>query len=295
MESSFDELPAEERAFVLQHLSGREEYERMRALLLGFSDDDDARHAPADPAVREHVLEVFRAQQRPRHTIWLNSMAAFLLPQRPADRWRTALALGSVALLISLAVLAPWADRDPAPGGIAQLREVQAPAGSTRAEKSTPDITTASNATANGTATREGLTDAGTALNLEAPPTAAAASVTATATVDAPQTDLEHVVAEAPADDQITTVQSPAVRSGKDAKADAQPFSHLVEADELLTNQSMAGASSSPSSAGEGAVALRSVDRKRRTGRTREVEDKVAGAGTVMDPAPYLGMLRAAW
>ena len=49
-ERTFDELLPEERAFVLRHLSGRTEYERMRALL-GQLQRNEQRpsHVEADP------------------------------------------------------------------------------------------------------------------------------------------------------------------------------------------------------------------------------------------------------
>ncbi len=101
LERSFDELLEEERAYALRHLESRAEYERMRALLHHVRDGKSAQ-APldADPAVRERVLQAFRAQQLPQWQIWLNSVGGFLLPARPSSYWRPVLALGTVAALI---------------------------------------------------------------------------------------------------------------------------------------------------------------------------------------------------
>ena len=113
LERSFDELLAEERAYALRHLADRAEYERMRALLHHVREGKrDNAPMDADPAVREHVLAAFRAQQQPQWRIWLNSVGGFLLPSRPSMYWRPALALGTVAVLI-FASLMTWNAMEP--------------------------------------------------------------------------------------------------------------------------------------------------------------------------------------
>ncbi len=106
IERPYDALLEEERAFVLRHLSGRDEYEAMRALLLNVH-DNDASTAPVDaePSVRAHVMAVFRSEQQPQWRIWLNSVHAFLLPKEASAMWRPALALGSLALVAWLVVV----------------------------------------------------------------------------------------------------------------------------------------------------------------------------------------------
>ena len=105
-ERTFDELLPEERAFVLRHLSGRAEYERMRALL-GQLQRNEQRpsHVEADPVVKDRVMEVFRAQQRPTWRVWLNTVHAFLLPEDTASLRRPALAFASIALLVTVSVI----------------------------------------------------------------------------------------------------------------------------------------------------------------------------------------------
>ena len=105
-ERTFDELLPEERAFVLKHLSGRAEYERMRALL-GQLQRNEQRPSSvvADPVVKDRVMEVFRAQQRPTWRVWLNTVHAFLLPEDTASLWRPALAFASIALLVTVSVI----------------------------------------------------------------------------------------------------------------------------------------------------------------------------------------------
>ena len=106
-ERSFDELLEEERAFVLRHLSGREEYEAMRGLLHQVRTEEQGPHEPiaADPHIREHVLKVYRERQMPSWRIWLNTVQAFLLPGEAKAFWRPALAIATVLLLVTGGVL----------------------------------------------------------------------------------------------------------------------------------------------------------------------------------------------
>lgn len=113
-ERAFDELLPDERAFVLRHMSGRDEYERMRALLHYVRPDERERGTiePED-RVRRNVMAAFRAQQQPQWRIWLNSIALWLAPKDAAasphwwaSAWRPALAFGSLALLIVAGVVA---------------------------------------------------------------------------------------------------------------------------------------------------------------------------------------------
>lgn len=106
-ERSFDELLAEERTFVLRHLSGREEYENMRRLLHQVRADESGPQEVLEPeeSVREHVLNVFRERQHPSWRVWLNTVQTFLFPKEASAFWRPALAIATVALLVTGAVL----------------------------------------------------------------------------------------------------------------------------------------------------------------------------------------------
>lgn len=100
-ERGFDELLGEERAYVLRHLTGREEYETMRALLNQVRDDGRTRDLIAvDDSVRTNVLAAFRAGQQPQWKIWLNSIGTLLWPKEVSAMWRPALAFASLAVLI---------------------------------------------------------------------------------------------------------------------------------------------------------------------------------------------------
>ena len=126
IERPYDELLEMERAFVLRHLSGRAEYEAMRALLLNFH-DDAARIEPinAESTVRAHVLDVFRAEQQPQWRIWLNSVHVFLVPKEASAMWRPALALGSVALVAWLVVIGTRQMEQANVPQLAQLKETK--------------------------------------------------------------------------------------------------------------------------------------------------------------------------
>ncbi|HOY29139.1 MAG TPA: hypothetical protein PLR96_09205 [Flavobacteriales bacterium] len=108
-ERGFDELLPDERAFVLRHMSGRDEYERMRALLHYVRPDErDRSTIEPEDRVRTNVLATFRAHQQPQWRIWLNGISLWLAPKEASAHplWRPALAFGSLALLIVAGVVA---------------------------------------------------------------------------------------------------------------------------------------------------------------------------------------------
>lgn len=108
-ERGFDELLPDERAFVLRHMSGRDEYERMRALLHYVRPDErDRGTIEPEDRVRTNVLAAFRAQQQPQWRIWLNGISLWLAPKEASAHplWRPALAFGSLALLIVAGLVA---------------------------------------------------------------------------------------------------------------------------------------------------------------------------------------------
>lgn len=124
-ERGFDELLEEERAYVLRHLTGREEYEAMRALLYQVR-DDVSKQPPlqADADVKTAVMAAFRAQQQPQWRIWLNSLGALLWPKEMSAMWRPALAIASVALLIVAGVqVMKVTDKATAHEQVAELKQ----------------------------------------------------------------------------------------------------------------------------------------------------------------------------
>ncbi|HRH38235.1 MAG TPA: hypothetical protein PK760_07815 [Flavobacteriales bacterium] len=132
-ERSFDELLEEERAYVLRHLSGREEYEAMRLLLTNVRmDERDQAPLQPDADVRMNVMAAFRAQQVPQWRIWLNSLTAlFAAGEARANTlwyeraWRPALAFASIAVLIVAGV--KLASRTSSMSEHKQVAELHAP------------------------------------------------------------------------------------------------------------------------------------------------------------------------
>ncbi len=278
LERNFDELLAEERAYALRHLANREEYERMRTLLHHAREEGDGQlPVDADPAVREHVLQVFRAQRHPRWTIWLNSLGGFLLPARPMQLWRPVLTLGTLAVLVFTAVEAYNSiDRN---GGktlaeVKQQNTPPAPVQPARMEKQE------------------------------------ASSQTEEAVSPAPIGSLQNEVAAEP------TQMAPAAPSVAQAmeheeRTKAAPTSQLAEqsrsAEESITADSMEQTAATTTISRD-EVAVTSMDAARQAGkrelketdRTRAKAYSEVAADNPQAPQPYteddlLGLLRAAW
>ncbi|HMN06297.1 MAG TPA: hypothetical protein PKD45_11270 [Flavobacteriales bacterium] len=191
LERGFDELLAEEKAYVLRHLESAADYTRMRALLLHMQ-EEGSRQPPvdADPAVREHVLQAFREQQRPQWRIWLNSVAAFMAPARPVHYWRPALALGVVTLLITGSLSVWQAIHRSEKGMVASLKETEVQTPPRPAEVSAPPTGTAHGATEAATEQTEMPAPAPRqAVPAPAPPTAALADIAVRSAGAAPPMD----------------------------------------------------------------------------------------------------------
>lgn len=148
-ERSFDALLDEERAFVLRHLSGREEYERMRALLHYVRPDERLRRDDLEPEerIRQHVLTAFRAQQKPQWRIWLNTLAAWASPADMTQLWRPALAFGSLAVLVVAGYVAVDTFNANRTSGLAELEKLPG--------RETPELTSVDTSKADNTTERE--------------------------------------------------------------------------------------------------------------------------------------------
>ncbi len=126
-ERGFDELLEEERAFVLRHLSGRDEYERMRALLSHLRDAGrDQEPLEAHPVVKERVMAAFREAQQPTWRIWLNSLGGWLFPPQAQGFWRPALAFATLALVVTAGVLGYQRLADDRQQQVAEVRREKA-------------------------------------------------------------------------------------------------------------------------------------------------------------------------
>lgn len=106
-ERTYDELLEEERSYVLRHLSGKSEYESMRALLLNLrGSEKDRPLITSDDILRENVMRAFRERHKPQWKIWLNSVGGLFSPAENVRwNWRPALVLGSLVLVIAAGVM----------------------------------------------------------------------------------------------------------------------------------------------------------------------------------------------
>jgi hypothetical protein len=280
-ERGFDELLAEERAYVLRHLSGRGEYEAMRALLQQVRDDDQARPiVQADDDVRTHVMRAYRQQHEPRWRIWLNSLGGLLLPQPGAAMplLRPALAVASLALLITAGV---WVAR-MAIGG-----EADQPLAELKAQP------TSKQEAAGGAAERvpEPLVQpqaAEATISKGARPEAAQGATAAPeqkaiaqelAKTDATETMGLHAPVADAANAQVTDAEAGA-RSEADeqtqpARTRAATASHVVTEAELMQNYSLANATGKVS-------------------RAKKAEESTT-MGTLADSPALLGLMAAGW
>jgi hypothetical protein len=95
----FDELYAEEKAFVLRHLENRDEYESIRRTLFEIqATRDDEKWLDPDPSIRRNLMAAFRDRPAVSLTVWLNALFA-PAPSRWGHFGRPALALASVMLV----------------------------------------------------------------------------------------------------------------------------------------------------------------------------------------------------
>lgn len=129
MERPFHDLLPEERAFVLRHLSGQDEYEAMRATLNAMRHLDNERvPIAADAVVRENVMAAFRAQQQPQWRIWLNSVGALFVPKEGHGMWMPSLRIAGIAAVVGVGIWSITRFNGIAPADmVAELKQEQEP------------------------------------------------------------------------------------------------------------------------------------------------------------------------
>lgn len=317
-ERSYDDLLEEERAFVLRHLSGRAEYEAMRALLLRVHEDEGTATVPdADPVVRDRVLAAFRAEQRPQWRIWLNSIGAAFWPKNAPAFWRPALAFGSVALLVTVGVWGyrNWERQATAPA-FAEVRATprhkavpQAPA--TQANERANDSSVA------GYEVRSGTYAPSAPVALEQPLTTTAADEPASEANNAPG-EVAFVppaaAAQAPGSTAYWTdaAKDDAAQQGADRKStkfgtaaegsvagftaldSTGPIqSGLMDRHDLYMNASTANATGTYKQPALADVEVLKEKQRTATRSRREKKAEEEEAGT--DVTALVGLLRAAW
>lgn len=300
IERSFDDLLEEERAFVLRHLSDRNEYERMRALLLRMhTDEEDIPIVDAASSVRDRVMDVFRAQQQPHWRIWLNGVSAFMMPQDRSGYWRPALALGSLVLITTVALIGIGnMDQNEA----VQLAELKVESSKQEMEKPTPTtiqeplpiagaeqkIATLKEEQASSPSTFdtkdmtvESESDKNSQFETPAVPLADVASINDDAE-DRSSASVEEVSPSA----AFKFTASDTVAGGRDALA-----KHHVTSNELIMNGTTATGSAVQA---QSALLFEIGTRAKSDGKASRREKK-AKAEEMADATEFVGLLRAAW
>lgn len=299
-ERGFDELLAEERAFVLRHLSGRTEYEAMRALLLRTRDDRTiTAHADADPHVRAHLMDVFRAEQRPQWRIWLNSAGAWLLPKDLVGLWRPALAFGTVAAAVWFTIQGTHRVQEGHP----QLAEVKVtPEKSTESASPEKVITSQPERTAStapiGPVEEQGWTSAADEAQAVTahPNTVLEESEVAKAEVAQPPPALFDAVAVT---EDLAAIKTVTATGALDSVRNVDDVAvHEVTPSELARNMTSADMSEVRTVQREArtramAIAEKKARTKDRSFAKEAADDGEATAST--EAGAYVGLLRAAW
>ena len=281
-ERSFDELLEEERAYVLRHLSGREEYEAMRSLLLDLRDTErDAEPLEPDADVRDRVLQVFRDQQQPHWRVWLNSVGPLVMPRDLTNLWRPALAFGTLAVLVVVGI---WVVNSTGGNKNAELAEVRRPEPPAQAsEVNTRALSELDSAPSEPFRT---LTESNQAPELMAPVAVQEESAVAEIQEDLnePAADLELAAGAATSDAVAEKREQVSTKAAAAEQADVvmmseQETSRTIGTRELIQNQSLANT--------EVKVAA-GKDRKRMAEQPR------SGRALDQDQA-LLGLLAAGW
>lgn len=280
-ERGFDELLPDERAFVLRHMSGRDEYERMRALLHYVRPDERERGTiEPDERVRRNVMAAFRAQQQAQWRIWLNSIMLWLVPREAGANWRPALAFGSLALLIVAGVVAVRQFNGTTTEHLAELKHPEkVPAPSIVKETTDrPELQHDNGATIRGVEAERSVT---TRSDASEAPTPAREPV-----------DVAKAYSAEPAEDHAANAaeyveqkfQPGAPATGVVAEPSGS-LSHVVSADELSRNMSTTNAVGEVSMQVAGKKADRRHKAVQQTGSSRSMAD---------DPG-ILGLVAAGW
>ena len=295
-ERGFDELLDEERAFVLRHLSGRDEYEAMRSLLQHTHDDrTHTATVEAEPHVRAHLMDVFRAEQRPQWRIWLNGVGAWLLPRNLGGIWRPALAFGTVVAAVWFTVRESMPVLEPRQ----QLAEVKVQEAAKPATGTPEPITTPTPAQVE-THQAAGADEAGTAssnmksitADNDGSQNAAVAKATPPPTPAIVTVNQEQLSNEVAADAAVAEDHDRRANAMDSAITSSGATGHEVTEKELARNMSVAGVS-------EEQVRTKEEDMGKRGSRARTVsasKQKVdQGNAASTEASAYVGMLRAAW
>jgi hypothetical protein len=82
LHKSFDDLLADEKTFVLKHLTSKAEYEYLRSTLLQTMDDFSSEEFLPPPGLKQNLVQEFRKKHKqPGFTVWLNGLFAAATPR----------------------------------------------------------------------------------------------------------------------------------------------------------------------------------------------------------------------
>jgi len=82
LHKSFEDLLADEKTFVLKHLTSKAEYEYLRNTLLQTMDDFSSEEFLPPPGLRQNLVQEFRKKHKqPGFTVWLNGLFATANPR----------------------------------------------------------------------------------------------------------------------------------------------------------------------------------------------------------------------
>lgn len=111
LHKQFNELYAEEKAFVLQHIESEEEYNELRTTLFILYDQSrEGEMLEPDPSIRESLMAEFGSEKKGGFRVWLNSVYISDRPWHKQPVVRLALA----ACLTGLALIFFWPENRPA-------------------------------------------------------------------------------------------------------------------------------------------------------------------------------------
>ncbi len=275
-ERDFDALLEEERAYVLRHVSGPEEYRAMRELLRTMADDPSRPGPPeADPRVRAAVLEAFQREQRPHWRIWLNVLANAFWPPAAAAWVRPAIALGTLAVLVMSSVaVVRWIGDGGVGQGLAEVKPL-------RQQESTPLLDARKDNSSDRTLD---TVTSRIVLERSTPPSPSLSSgVKEEALKGSEAEEMEYFTRSAGA---MADLDEAEVAEDAQVPAAAEPVStgHVVTADELMRNMSLVHAAPS------GAVS------EQRAKMTKAADAYKAGSGRSLgQDAALLDLLTAGW
>jgi hypothetical protein len=265
----------------------------MRSLLHAVR-HDERDHVPmeADPLVRDRVLETFRVQHRPSQWgIWLNSVKAVLWPEQASAFWKPALAFGSLAVVVTVAVIGLRTLNDTEANAVAEVRQEEAepakpaaPASEERTQEEVPPAPASPGATTADAVTLDREADKNESVEATDQPAIAQEAPAAVAEAAAEGKYFNDFDL---AEKRIAKKEGEAASMMDSMTRSTPPVSgHVVTEAELATNMSVANATGTVS---------KDVMLKAKKARKQQDGSDDGGAMASTDATALVGLLQAAW